>query len=268
LSPRSPLYVFAFFIGLSLWLHAFAAFAAKDYDFLRPCTILRANAKIAFMEKIQTCPISGETPLEEVANFLTHGFGLVLSAVGGMILVILAMFYGDLLHIASSLIYSTALVLLYSASTYYHGCRSLPRKRILRIVDHASIYILIAGTYTPYTFGPLRGYWGWSMFSMIWCLAMIGVVLKIYYIERFRILSTIVYMGMGWFALIATLPLLDNLSKDGLFWLIAGGGFYTFGTIFFLWEKLPFSHSIWHIFVLGGSICHYCSITFIIIPKE
>ncbi|MFT4554542.1 MAG: hemolysin III [Chlamydiales bacterium] len=213
-----------------------------------------------------TCPISQQTETEEFVNTLTHGAGLLLSIIGLSLLVIFSYMRGDVLHIVSCSIYGTSLILLYGASTWYHACKDLNRKRILRIADHACIYLLIAGSYTPFTFGPLRGAWGWSIFGVVWTFALVGILLKIFYHNRSEKVGTIIYLVMGWMAVVAAFPLVENLSFSGIIWLLSGGLFYSFGTIFYLWEKLPFSHSIWHLFVLGGSLCHYSCILNHVIP--
>jgi hemolysin III len=214
----------------------------------------------------KTCPISEQTVLEEIFNTITHGAGLFLSLIGLVALLFISSSRGDTLLIVSCIIYGISLVLLYGASTWYHGCKNLDRKRILRIADHACIYLLIAGTYTPFTFGPLRGVWGWSLFSVIWLIALVGISLKFFYINRSDRIATIIYLSMGWLALVAVIPLLNSLSLAGFIWLLSGGFFYSFGTIFYLWQTLPFSHSIWHLFVLGGSICHFNCIYYHVIP--
>lgn len=217
-------------------------------------------------EQVNTCPVSQQTEMEEFINTLTHGAGFLLSIIGLSILVIYSSLQGDAMHIVSCSIYGASLVLLYGASTWYHACKNLKRKRLLRIADHSCIYLLIAGSYTPFTFGPLRGAWGWSVFCIVWTFALIGITLKIFYINRSEKIATLIYLIMGWMSIAVTFPLLENLSMTGFVWLLGGGLLYSAGTIFYVWEKLPFSHSIWHIFVLGGSLCHYSCVLNHVIP--
>ena len=214
----------------------------------------------------ELCPVSGETPAEEVANFLTHGIGLILSLSGAMALISLAALYGDALHVVSCLIYSLGMIMLFGISTLYHSRRNPKVKRIFRILDHACIYIMIAGTYTPFTIGSLRNTLGWSLFTIIWSLAIAGIILKIFYTGKFIKTSTFVYIAMGWLAIVAAFPIIDHITIHGFIWIIAGGVLYTGGTIFFLWESLPFNHAIWHLFVIGGGFCHYWTITFYVLP--
>ena len=211
------------------------------------------------------CPISQQTFLEEIFNSITHGIGLLLSVVGLPVIIVLASLYGDVWHIVSCSIYGATLVMLYAASTCYHACRKFHRKQIGQIFDHIGIYLLIAGSYTPFTLVTLRGAWGWSMFGVIWGLAFTGLVMS-FALKKFEVLETVIYLIMGWISMIAVIPLLKNLHIAGFALLAAGGIMYSLGTIFYLWKKLPFNHTIWHLFVLAGSICHYCAISFYVIP--
>lgn len=215
----------------------------------------------------EACPVSGETPIEELANSLTHGLGLFLSIVGFAALVSVSLAYENPYHIVSCSIYGLTLVLLYGASMWYHSCRTLQKKRSLQILDHVCIYLLIAGTYTPFTLGPLKGFWGWSTLAVIWSLAIIGSIIKIRFKDVREWVSLSFYLLMGWLIVAVLVPLSYNLSTEGFFWLFGGGFFYSFGTIFYMWNKLPFAHSIWHLFVLKGSACHYFCILFHIIPN-
>lgn len=211
-------------------------------------------------EPVNICPISGETPEEERINHLTHLAGLILSIVGASVLVTYACLYGNGWCIASSTTYAFTLVLLYAASTFYHGCKTLHFKGFLRIADHASIYLLIAGCYTPFALGPLKEGHGWTLFWIEWGIACIGIIFKLFAIHRFQLLSTLAYLGMGWLIVFSMPTLAETLPLKTLTLLIAGGLSYSLGTIFFLRESLPFNHAIWHVFVLGGGICHYCAI--------
>ena len=197
---------------------------------------------------------------EELANALTHGLGALASMAGGSVLISLAAVHGDLWQLVSAAVYSISLVLLYSASTLYHAARHQVAKARLRVLDHAAIYILIAGTYTPFTLVGLRGGWGWTLFGVIWVLAIAGVVFKLFATGRFPRLSTAIYLAMGWLALIAIGPLVQALPRSALLWLLAGGISYTVGTAFFHSRRVPFSHAIWHLFVVAGSICHFVAV--------
>lgn len=187
--------------------------------------------------------------------------------VGLIVLVVLAASYGDVWRIVSFSIYGATLVILYLASTLYHSFRDRKVKKILRILDHSTIFLLIAGTYTPFLLVSLRGVWGWILFGIIWGLAVSGIVFKALFIDRFRKLSVLIYILMGWLCLIAVRQMVVQIPLGGLIGLTAGGVFYTTGVIFYAWRKLKFSHAIWHLFVLGGSICHYFSIFFYLLPK-
>lgn len=202
----------------------------------------------------------------ELANSITHGIGCALSIAGLAVLVALAAVHGTARHVVACSIYGSTLVLLYLASTLYHSIWHEKTKRVFEIIDHSAIYLLIAGTYTPFTLIALNGGWGWSIFGVIWSLAVAGVVFKAFFTGRFPILSTAIYLGMGWLSLIAVKPLLDNLSAAGFAWLLAGGISYTVGTIFYGWVTLPFHHAIWHLFVMVGSACHFFSVMFMILP--
>ncbi|MDA0195626.1 MAG: hemolysin III family protein [Bacteroidetes bacterium] len=204
---------------------------------------------------------------EEIANSITHGIGAALSIGGLTILVILGAKYGDVWHIVSFSIYGGALVLLYLASTLYHSFQKPKVKRVFKFLDHAAIYVLIAGTYTPFMLVNLRGPLGWSLFSTIWGLAILGIIFKIFFLDKLEKLSLSIYLLMGWVCLFAAREMWIEIPIEGLLWLLSGGLIYTLGVLFFRWEKLPYNHAIWHLFVLGGSICHYFSILFYVLPK-
>jgi hemolysin III len=203
---------------------------------------------------------------EETVNALTHGLGALLGLGGLGVLVVMAGRHGDVWHIVSCSIYGATLVLLFSSSTLYHSFRSERVKHAFRIVDHASIYLLIAGTYTPFLLVNLRGRWGWSLFGVIWGLALAGIVFQIFFVHRFRLAQTLIYLVMGWLVVIAFKPLLARVPRPGLLWLLLGGLCYTVGAVFYLWKKLPYHHGIWHLFVLAGSICHYFAILLYVVP--
>jgi hemolysin III len=211
-----------------------------------------------------------ESILEEIANSVTHAAGMALSIAGLSILVALACIYGNISHVVSCTIFGTSLVLLYTASTAYHIFRNVfnaPRlKRTLKTIDHACIYILIAGTYTPFMLVNFRGILGWALFGVVWAMAVFGIFFKIFYVYRFKILSTLVYVMMGWCILITGKTLLSNIAFGGLILLLAGGLAYTGGVVFYLWNKIPYHHAIWHLFVLAGSTFHYFAVIFYVLP--
>lgn len=197
---------------------------------------------------------------EEIANGITHGIGTALSVVGLILLVVIAVNRGDARHVASFAIFGSTLVLLYLASTLYHSFRRPMLRRIFQIVDHACIYLLIAGTYTPFLILAVGGTFGLVMLIVIWSIAILGVAFKIFFINRFWVASTATYIGMGWLAVIGWQQLLTNIPTAGLIWLASGGLIYTLGVLFFAWEKVPFNHAIWHLFVMGGSACHFAAV--------
>ena len=196
----------------------------------------------------------------EIANSITHGIGAILSVPGLIILVLFATWYGGMWEIISFSIYGTTLLLLYLASTLYHSFQRPRLKHILRIIDHSSIYLLIAGTYTPFLLVAIRGTLGWTMLVLVWGLAVLGIAFKALFIHRFQVLSTLAYVGMGWLCVIAWNEMVTNLPPQSLTLLAAGGASYTIGVIFYAWHKMPYNHAVWHLFVLGGSACHYFAI--------
>ena len=204
--------------------------------------------------------------IEELVNALTHGAGALLSAMGLILLVALAWQHGTTLHMVSCGIFGVTLVLLYTASTLYHSARSPRLKHLFRVFDRSCIYLLIAGSYTPFTLVTLQGSWGWTLFGLIWVLAAAGVVFQILFAQRFKILTTVAYLLMGWLAVIAIKPLIDSLPAGGFAWLLAGGLVYSAGALFYLWKRLPYNHAIWHLFVLGGSTCHYLAVVLYVVP--
>ncbi|MCF7809191.1 MAG: hemolysin III family protein [Candidatus Marinimicrobia bacterium] len=203
---------------------------------------------------------------EEVANTITHAIGVGLSIAGLVLLVVRAALYGDIWQVVSFSIYGTSLILLYLASTLYHGIRSKRIKQIFRILDHSAIYLLIAGTYTPFVLVTLRGPWGWTLFGIIWGLAFLGITFKITLGTKYEFVSTAFYVAMGWVVIIAIKPLIAALPLTGLMWLVAGGLAYTGGVVFYVWEKLPFNHAIWHGFVLAGSLLHFFTVWLYLTP--
>lgn len=204
------------------------------------------------------------TKKEEFWNVLTHGLGLALSVPALVLLIVYSSLYDSVWHIVSFSIYGTTLVILYLASTLFHSAKNKETRLKLNVFDHSSIYLLIAGTYTPFLLVTLRGPWGWSLFGIIWGLAIIGTIVKLFFTGRFDKISTAVYVLMGWLIIIAIKPLMENLSPEGLFWLSAGGIAYSIGAALYLIKKIPFNHAIFHVFVLLGSICHFIAVFFYI----
>ena len=199
-------------------------------------------------------------PREELANALTHGVGAAAALAAGAVLVTLAALRGDGWILAASIVFGVAMLLLYTASTLYHAVSHPVAKGRLKVFDHCAIYLLIAGTYTPFTLIGLRGPWGWGLFAAIWTLAIFGVVFKLFYTGRFKKLSTLIYIAMGWLVLVAAKPMLSSLDGWTLGWLLAGGVFYTLGTVFYHRESIPYAHAIWHLFCIAGSVCHYVAV--------
>ncbi|MDQ3287677.1 MAG: hemolysin III family protein [Pseudomonadota bacterium] len=205
-------------------------------------------------------PTSAAGVREEIVNALTHGLGATASLAGGAVLITLAAVHGDGWQLVGAIVFGVSLLLLYLASTLYHAIQHPTAKGRLKVFDHCAIYVLIAGTYTPFTLIGLRGPWGWGLFAAIWTLALAGVVFKLFFTGRFKRLSTLIYVAMGWLVVIAIKPLLATLDAWTFGWLLAGGLFYTLGTIFYHRPSLPYSHAIWHLFVIAGSVCHYVAV--------
>lgn len=205
-------------------------------------------------------PINLYTIGEEIANSITHGIGTGLSIVGLTVLVIFAALKDSSYHLLSFSIYGATLVALYLASTLYHSIQHPGAKRILRRIDHAAIYLLIAGTYTPFLLISLRSTWGWTLLVVIWGMAILGIAYKLLFLEYYERLSALGYVLMGWLCLIAGRQLLTNLPRDILVWIAIGGVIYTIGITVLVLRKLPYRHTIWHLFVLAGSLCHYFAV--------
>ena len=201
---------------------------------------------------------------EEKLNIATHAFGLVLSVIAFPFLVLKSLYFDDFWKSASIIIFGFSLIILYTASTFYHAAKAPKLRRRLNIFDHAAIYVLIAGTYTPFTIITLEGQTGWVIFGLTWFFALTGIISKLFFTGKFDKLSTIMYVLMGWQIVFAIKPLLENLSEQGLFWLFAGGVFYTVGAVLYSIKKIPYNHAIFHFFVLGGSISHFISIYYYI----
>jgi hemolysin III len=197
---------------------------------------------------------------EEIANSVSHGIGFVAALVATPFLLIAAARRGGSLAIAGASIFAATVLVLYLASTIYHALPHNKAKRLFRILDHSAIFLLIAGTYTPFTFGVLRGSWGWTLFGVVWGLAVLGITMKTMAGLRYPRLSTVLYIGMGWLALIAIRPLWLHVPLAGWLWLIAGGVAYTAGVAFFAAERVRYSHLVWHLFVLLGTVCHFVAV--------
>lgn len=203
---------------------------------------------------------------EEIANSVTHGAGLVASIAGLFVLVAAAVERGDVWIITSCAIYASTLVLLYAASTLYHSLAATRARHVFQIIDHSAIYLLIAGSYTPFALVNLRGPWGWTILAIVWALAAAGVATKAVFGPRWPIVSTVLYIAMGWTAVVAIKPMLLHVAPAGIAWLVAGGLAYTGGVTFYAWERLRYNHAMWHLFVLGGSVCHFVAVFFYVVP--
>ena len=206
--------------------------------------------------------------VDELANAVTHGVGLVLSIAGFVVLLVFAALHGTAWHMVACSIYGVTLICLYTASTLYHSVLSPDLKRTLEVFDHSAIYLLIAGTYTPFLLINLRGSWGWPLFAVIWGLALAGILFKLRFTGRFNFFSTAAYIAMGWLGVIAARPMVAHVPANALIWLLAGGLTYNAGVIFYVYRRIPYSHAIWHVFVLAGSICHYLAVFSTLIPPR
>jgi hemolysin III len=204
---------------------------------------------------------------EELAHGISHGIGTGLSIAGLIVLLVTAISYGNVWHVISAAIYGSSLILLYLASTLYHLFSSPGIKKFFQKLDHTMIYVLIAGTYTPLTLITLRGAWGWTLFGLVWGMALCGLVLELFVKKRIQWASLTLYLGMGWLMVIAINPLVGSLATGGLILLLSGGLFYTFGIIFYVWKKLSYHHAIWHLFVMAGSGTHFFAILYYVMPS-
>ena len=201
---------------------------------------------------------------EEKLNVLSHAFGLLLSVIAFPFLILKSLDFNGFWKPASFIIYGGSLIILYAASTLYHSAKKPKQRRRLNIFDHAAIYILIAGTYTPFTMVTLEGKTGWIIFILTWIFALIGVILKLFFTGKFDKISTIMYVLMGWQIVFAINPLIEKLATEGLQWLFLGGVFYTIGAILYSIKKIPFNHAIFHVFVLFGSLSHFISVFYFV----
>lgn len=212
--------------------------------------------------------VSRYTRREEFANIATHGAGVVFSIVALVLMVTYAARNGDPYHIVSVSVFGATLILLYLMSTLYHAITHPKAKYVFRVADHACIYLLIAGSYTPFTLVTMRGGWGWTLFGITWGLALCGIVFKVFFTKRFSTLSVLMYVGLGWSVIIAIKPMVEMVPIGGIAWLTAGGALYTGGVLFYLWRRIPYHHAIWHLFVMGGSFCHFLAVYYYVLPPQ
>ena len=212
-------------------------------------------------------PLSALELREERASAVTHGFGALAALAGGIVMVTLAALHGDGWQLASAIVFSLSMLLLYVASTLYHAMGSPRAKSALKVFDHCAIYLLIAGTYTPFTLVGLRGDVGRNLFIAIWSLAAAGIVFKLFFTGRFKLLSTGVYVAMGWLVLLAIRPVMAALDGWTFGWLVAGGVAYTLGTVFYHRPSMRYSHAVWHLFVVAGTVCHYIAVLAQVWPR-
>ena len=208
------------------------------------------------------------SPVEESINIISHAAGILLSIAGLIIMVIHANLHGSTRHVVSFSIFGASLILLYSASTIYHSVKKQKLRSVMRIIDHASIYILIAGSYTPFALIVLDNPERWLIFGISWGLALNGIILKLFFTGKFETLSTLMYVGMGWLILFAIKPLVHNFSTEGLTWLFASGALYTLGALLYAVKRISLNHAIFHLFVLAGSVTHFVSVFFYVLPVD
>ena len=207
------------------------------------------------------------SPIEELMHALSHGIGALLSVAALALMLSVSLHSGDNWHLFSSIVYGGSLILLYTSSTLYHAISDLDIKRKLRQLDHAAIFILIAGTYTPFTLINLRDNWGLPLFGLIWLIAIIGVIVEVATALKYKKLSLALYLGMGWMVIIAIQPMLEYVEQGGLILLLAGGLSYSAGVIFYIWKTLFMHHAIWHLFVLAGSVLHFLAVYYFVLPN-
>ena len=201
-----------------------------------------------------------QTRGEEIANSVSHGVGFLAAVAASPVLIFSAVQHGSSARIVGASVFAFTMLLLYITSTLYHTLASNKAKRVFQVLDHGAIFLLIAGTYTPFTLGVLRGAWGWTLFGIVWGIAVVGVVLKSIGGVRYQKLSTILYLAMGWIIIIAVKPLYLNMPSWGLFWLLAGGAAYTAGVGFYAANRIRYAHFIWHLFVIAGTACHFIAV--------
>jgi hemolysin III len=228
---------------------------------------------VAEVETPGEAPAQSEPPApvythgEEIANWATHGVGLALSIAGLTLLIVHASLRGDAWHVVSFTVFGLTLLALYTVSTLYHVQRSARAKRLFRKLDHAAIFLLIAGTYTPFLLTNLRGPLGWTLFGVIWGLCGAGAVFQLFFGGRHQLAATLAYLFAGWLIVVAFKPMIASIPHNGLWLLLAGGLCYTVGVVFFLWHRLRYHHAVWHTFVLGGSTCHFLAVLLFLLPR-
>jgi hemolysin III len=215
------------------------------------------------MSKIK--PVKFYSPLEESINVGSHALGFIFGIVALILLVIKSVQFGTIWHVVSFSIYGASMVILYAASTLYHNAKDPKVRRHLKVFDHAAIYVLIAGTYTPFALVTLHGFEGWLLFGLSWGIAIIGIILKLFFTGRFNIISTLAYVFMGWMVIFIIDTLIAKLSENGVFWLFAGGIAYTVGAVIYAIPKIKMHHAIFHVFVLLGTVCHFISVYFYVL---
>ncbi len=203
---------------------------------------------------------------EEIANSITHGIGALLSISAVVILIVYATLYGTAWHVVSFTIFGVTMFILYMSSTLLHSFPEGKAKDVFEIFDHSSIYFFIAGTYTPFLLIVIKGGLGWSLFGIVWFLAIAGTVFKCFFVKKYLFTSTILYVVMGWLIVFAWKPLINNLSPEGMMYLVIGGAFYTLGAIFYVWRAFKYHHAVWHLFVMAGSIAHFFCVLFYVLP--
>jgi hemolysin III len=208
------------------------------------------------------------SPIEERTNIISHGIGFILSIVALVLLVVHAIRYGTVWHIVGFSIFGVSLIILYAASTVYHSTKDPVLRNRLRVFDHASIYVLIAGTYTPFTLVTLKGPLGWSILGISWGMAFTGITLKLFFTGKYKVISTLMYVFMGWIIIFAIKPVMNNLPLEGFLWLFAGGMSYTIGAIIYSIKRIKFNHAIFHVFVLAGSACHFVTVFFYVLSSD
>lgn len=214
------------------------------------------------INRIPVATIKQYSIKEEVVHSVIHGLGILFGIIGTTVLMVLSGLFGNPAHLICYLLYGLSLIALYTSSTLYHALPFTRAKSFLKICDHSAIYLLIAGTYTPFLILNIKGVVGFTLLAVVWGLALLGIIFKLFFAGRFKVLSTILYLGMGWIAIFAVNPLMSSLTYTGLAWILAGGLTYTLGTIFYLMKRIPYTHAIWHMFVLCGSVFHYIAIIY------
>lgn len=205
---------------------------------------------------------------EEIANSITHGIGAALGVAALALLVVFGSIRGDAWRIVGFSIYGATLIVLYISSALYHALTAPRAKRVFWALDHSSIYLLIAGTYTPVILATMRDAWGWTIFGLIWAMAAGGIVFRIFASGKLKLISVLLYVAMGWLAIIAIEPMVRMLPAGLIAWLLVGGACYTLGVAFYLWKRLPFGHAVWHLFVLAGSISHFFGMMLYLVPRN